>query len=618
MTNIFITFVPILYLIKFYLFGNFIIKKYFSNKDSYESIIFGFSIYIILINYFYFFFKQNIFIFVIFCLAISTIFLIFILLTNHKNLIEKKILLNFFLINFVVSLPAILYGNQFYVFRGNIYDTFSYLSTASIIANINFEGILSIISNNENYDSLLKEYANFIYARPSVQIFLASISKITNLNMFVNGFIAKSIILLLTFSSSYSFFFNYFKDEKLRLIYSLGFIFSFFFIYIYEIDAFAHLLSLPLLIIIFKNLITLETKKKDSLFLKCSLIAIYSSCSFIVYPEGSSAIFIPLFIYFLFVIMRSKEIKKTEKFKIIFLPLILFFLITLPLYQSTYNYLFFTQISNSLGSTKDFWGYYGAFILGKANPIYNLEVVNEIKDLWNENNSFYDLVVLIKNVNLESGNTFFLLNILPSIFGFYHLTTNNSNNFLNFFYIIFLTIINFYLIKVICVKLVHIFFKNEKINNFYKIILIYFIFLISYFTLTKNYWTVIKIYTFFSFFFYFFLTYDFKKNKFTNTIIVLILIFFPIYKYSENNNGIGRIDSFPSVMKTEFKLDNNWDLNYKKIKSCKNIKYNFNDKFKNLYVKIAINDFKYNFKKISSYDCQIIYKNQGFEIVNYE
>ena len=66
-------------------------------------------------------------------------------------------------------------------------------------------------------------------------------------------------------------------------------------------------------------------------------------------------------------------------------------------------------------------------------------------------------------------------------------------------------------------------------------------------------------------------------------------------------------------MKKEFKLDNSWKLNYKKINSCKNIRYQFNDKLKQLYVKIAINDFK--IKKIyGSFDCEIFYKNNNFKI----
>ena len=53
------------------------------------------------------------------------------------------------MINILISLVAISYGPQFYVFRGNIYDNFSYLSTASIISNYNYEQILDIISGVE-------------------------------------------------------------------------------------------------------------------------------------------------------------------------------------------------------------------------------------------------------------------------------------------------------------------------------------------------------------------------------------------------------------------------------------------------------------------------------------
>ena len=67
---------------------------------------------------------------------------------------------------------------------------------------------------------------------------------------------------------------------------------------------------------------------------------------------------------------------------------------------------------------------------------------------------------------------------------------------------------------------------------------------------------------------------------------------FPIYKFSSYNSGIGFIDSFPSVMKKEFKTNISWILDYKKVSYCNNIRYEFNDKFKQIYLKLALDEFK--------------------------
>ena len=264
-------------------------------------------------------------------------------------------------------------------------------------------------------------------------------------------------------------------------------------------------------------------------------------------------------------------------------------------------------------------GYYGAFILGKANPIYDHDVVSIIKNLWSEKASFSEIILSVQDLNIKNNNQFYYLNILPSLFGFFHLTTNNNVNFLNYFYLIILILINFLLLKIILKNLVQIIKRSNNESNFYKIIISYFLILTLYLIFSKNYWTLIKIYSFYSFFIYIFLIYDFEKKIFTYKFLVLILILFPIYKFSSFNSGIGSIDSFPSVMKKKLKTNVSWQLDYKKISTCNRIKYEFNDKFKQVYLKLALDDFKIDVTDNKTYDCRIIYNNNNnFEILNYE
>ena len=622
MSFIFLILIPIIFIINFYAIGSFLVKINNYKKDVYELIVLGFAIYILILNYIYFFSSIDLFIFVALITLLSIFFLIFEFFKKKNISNYLRLIIILFVTNLIISLVAILYGEQFYVFRGNIYDFFSYLSTASIISNHNYGQILNIISSESFKNPLLIEYSNFIHSRPSTQIFLASINQITDTSIFVKGFALKSICILLTYISSYSFFSNYLKKKYDRIIYSFGFVFSSFFFYIYEIDALAHLLSLPLMIIIFKNILEFKNQNNNSLFSNLIFITIYSACFFIVYPEGASVILLPAAIYILYLILINKNKIYSNKITLLTGSLAVFLLLTLPLYKSTYEYLFFVQLKNGLNSTKDFWGYYGAFILGKSNPIYNEEVVSSIKNLWNEKSSIYQILNSVIDFNIDSSNQYYFLNILPSLFGFYHLTTDNNNNiFLNYLFVILLLILNLYLIKIIIERILHIFRDFTVENNFFKILIVYFIILSFYLLGSKNYWSVIKVYSFFCFFIYFFLLYDFKKKLFVNKfnkIIIFILLLFPIYKYSSFNNGIGAIDSFPSIMKKELKLNTSWVLDYKKISNCYNISYEFNDKFKEIYVKLALNDFKINGIEDSFYDCKIIYNKNAFQILDYE
>ena len=203
------------------------------------------------------------------------------------------------------------------------------------------------------------------------------------------------------------------------MLYSLGFVFSALFFYIYEIDAFAQLLSLPLIIIITKNLFELNTFQKPDLFSKYILIVIYCSCFFIIYPEGATVLLLPIGLYVLYLIIVNKSTSFLSKIYLFIILTLLFFVFTLPLYKSTYNYLLFNQLNNGLNSNNDFWGYYGAFIFGKANPIYDYDSILMIKNLWKEKASLVDIIISAKDLNIENNNQFYYLNILPSLFGFF-------------------------------------------------------------------------------------------------------------------------------------------------------------------------------------------------------
>ena len=73
-----------------------------------------------------------------------------------------------------------------------------------------------------------------------------------------------------------------------------------------------------------------------------------------------------------------------------------------------------------------------------------------------------------------------------------------------------------------------------------------------------------------------------------NKLYVILIPLFFLYKYSVYNHGIGRYDSFPSIIDAKFKKEIIWgDENLEKLKNCK--KLNFND---NNYIIKSIFKFK--------------------------
>ena len=121
-----ITVVIFVFLIIFYLLGK-VISSILNRKFSLEEgIIIGFSLFILLINLNFFYFNINI-------LLILSILLPLIFLEKNFSFGETiqffKIFRNISILITFSLIIIFIYGYQFIVFRGNIYDYFSYLSS---------------------------------------------------------------------------------------------------------------------------------------------------------------------------------------------------------------------------------------------------------------------------------------------------------------------------------------------------------------------------------------------------------------------------------------------------------------------------------------------------------
>jgi hypothetical protein len=103
-------------------------------------------------------------------------------------------------------------------------------------------------------------------------------------------------------------------------------------------------------------------------------------------------------------------------------------------------------------------------------------------------------------------------------------------------------------------------------------------------------------------------------------------VLFPLYKYSQYNSGIGRKDSFPSILNSSLKKDFNWFIDRNEINSCNNTviesKLSKENIVKVYYAKLVLAHDKLNYnysfdeKKLTNnfYDCSIFVSNSGFII----
>ena len=125
----------------------------------------------------------------------------------------------------------------------------------------------------------------------------------------------------------------------------------------------------------------------------------------------------------------------------------------------------------------------------------------------------------------------------------------------------------------------------------------YNIFLILIFS--GNIWSSIKLFFVLSPIFFFLIIFDFSKKNLKPkiTILSILLVFLPFYKYSSFNHGIGKIDSFPSIIHLSNKQNTKWYIDREKLYKCNNLIYDMENKYEKIFISMIFNDQKKSLTK---------------------
>ncbi|MDA7596898.1 hypothetical protein N8707_00265 [Candidatus Pelagibacter sp.] len=602
MQFLFIFLITYLLILGLYSLGS-VFHYFLKQTQSVSNIITGYALICILSNFLFFGLNIDtklISLFFVFVIFISLIFLLY----KKENFffinIKKILFITVFPIIFFLTI-GFIYGEQYYVFRGNYWDYFNYVSSALLYSDFNFSEVLSL-KEKSDLPLFFKTALASQNSRPLVMLIMSYFYNFKFIDIFLLSYLFKVFITSLSTIAFFCLLKNFFKKNKFQeiLIITVTYILSFWNLYIIEIDAISQLASLSIFLLllskikeIFKNL---RSKNYNFYF----YIAILFSAFFLLYPELSIIYVLIVLIFGL--ISKSINLRfLRENYVIIFLFILLFLILTITNYKTTYIFLF-EQSKDGLFKNNNWWGYFGSFILGRENPVMNPDFVNLLKDyLENSTNIKSTIIWLNDNLTLFDYK-YYQFNILPSVLGFYFLTDMKilgGSTLLNVFILLLLSI---YLIFIILrnVKIV-LSLKDDfniLIKSSFLVILSLFILLINNFQI----WSIIKLYFYFSIFYFLFiilfLEHENKYLKFRiNYPILMLIIIFPLYKFSNFNNGILRYDSFPSIMNTESKKSVNWHFDATKFAKCKHIELDFNkskiDNFKKLYLSINLkyNDF---------------------------
>ena len=639
-----IFFVAIIMLLFFNSFGFFLFNKiFFLDKEKqdlvYISSILGLSASVVFASFFYFILDFNIklisilFTIVFFLTLISNLF-------NYNNLFLKTSSRIFLLVSPIILVFIFLaycYGQQFYVFRGNHWDYFYYIKQSILIFKYNFSTFENIdafqylapdkvvLFKDGNY-TVLNDVFN--YKRPAVSLFLSFLLNFKFLNLFQIVYCFSIILLSLVCISTYFFILKVFNRSSIIL--SIIFTLSFWTLYIFEISALAHLLSLGIIIsmIALSFFIIEELKKKNYLFF--FTFSLLNVSIFIIYPEIFVFYSIYIILLFILLLIFFREIIKNN-INILFFSLIIFIFISLLGLTSSYKFLILLGNGFDFIKKLDFWGYYGAFIIGKENLVQDLNFVDFIKNkILLDNLNSFQLIKEVVNQHFEKGFYFLFINIIPSLFGLYFLSVSKIGSFIFFIFLVLSIILNFYFIKII-IKNFRILFKKIDLYSLAFLSLFFTWLCCSLILLSKGaMWGLIKLYFYFFPIFFMFAFFYFKHNGNNfflkpNKKLLILLVLFPFYKYTIFNHGIGRYDSFPSIINPELKKDFSWNINESDLKNCNNLLIDITLDNQNLsklyYVKLILdyNNIIYSYlnikkKPFNNYDCKIDSKDKFFRI----
>ena len=135
-------FLPLIFIFSLYSLSNLFNKKL--KLDEFEKPIFSLGLIILILNYLYFNFNIKLEI-IFFLIVILTILSLLILLFRKKSFLHlKEISFIILLVTTLFTIVGIIYGEQFYVFRGNIHDHFVYLSTGLAFNSYNHAELINL------------------------------------------------------------------------------------------------------------------------------------------------------------------------------------------------------------------------------------------------------------------------------------------------------------------------------------------------------------------------------------------------------------------------------------------------------------------------------------------
>jgi hypothetical protein len=466
------------------------------------------------------------------------------------------------------------YGDNFMVFRGNVWDSFNYNTMAVAYSKYKSSSFEGLIEAGNPLSYIAKQN---LVQRPSVVMIPAGILSLFTFDSFLLMYFYKAFLLTVLASTLFYFMRCIKLSDVNALLFTIAITFSSWIFYIVEIDALSNLAFVPYVPFIAGHLYKTKNLKEESAYL---LFGVILAAGFLVYPEFASILNLSLAISILYAISKDDKYNIFTRIKGL-LICYAFFAFVLLIYSEQSIIFLFRQVSGGFQSSVNWWGYFGGFILGPNSPVTDPFFVSSFKDEINSGNGLHRVIVKLFQDNF--------LAIIPSLFGLFHLLKWSALSIPANFLII---TVFFYSLKWI--------FNSESRASWVRISLLILILIEGVLILRGNYWSAIKGLSWLLLIMPIMICMTFSelKNKAIKRIFLIFFIMLPLfvpYKYSENNFGIGVHDGFPSILKKSSKSDQVWTFKHEDLKKCKTIFVKADDPFKRHFFFLHLENYSLNY-----------------------
>lgn len=485
----------------------------------------------------------------------------------------------------ILVLPAIIGGEQYYVFRGNWWDHFTYLTAAYGFANhplssvTNFD-IATLLSNEMLI--FAKEHYN---SRPSVMLLFSLFLADGHGDIFFRGFLYNSALLAAVFPSLLLIFRKIqdsadFKDipQWLLSLLPAGYILGFWGQYIFDINAWGQLASLSLSLAFIASCITLlhhwfspaQTKPSPTVPHYTVTVILFSGTWFI-YPENALFHLVMVVVATASWLVYRRPVMTIRTIAwMVALPLFSL-LFALPNYQTTISFIL-TQAADGLTKVKDWWIYFDAYLAGIDTPFPDL--INAVFMSPDSSSALQNLV---------SGFWYVPFYSVTSFFGLYFITPRNDAGLFLFPWQMGVIIFSLSILFTFLNSLLGRFRQAGMPVFFLRLLCITGLLMTAYLAFKFQWWSAGKALLYTSPFLYILLMLPLLQQSRTPgrkpvqllttavaaTALVFSLGFGAARIYASTDaHGIGYYRNYPSIQGMENKQNINWRFDIEAAKGC--------------------------------------------------